>query len=188
MKRQIVLLLIAALSGWTALEPVKAASSFREAYSRLGVVYPREVRQAPEFELKNLDGQTVRLSDFRGRPVLLNFWATWCQPCAEELPSLQRLHESLGEKGLQVVAISIDRSNHEKVRDYVKNYHLTFPVLLDPDQEARRKYFILGLPTSYLIDARGRFRGFVSGAREWDSEASKTVMRILLANAFDGEP
>lgn len=84
---------------------------------------------------------------------------------------MQKLYESLNKKGIEVVAISIDRTDQGKVQEYAKQYHLTFPVLLDPDQKIRKNYYIMGLPTSYLIDASGKLRGFVSGAREWDSAA-----------------
>jgi len=156
----------------------------QDAYSQLGAVYPQRVKQAPDFKLQTLDGKPMRLSDFRGKPILLNFWATWCEACKEELPSMQRLHEEMAKDGIQVVAISIDRTGPGKIRGYVEEYKLTFPILLDPDQEARRQYFIMGLPTSYLIDAEGKLRGFISGAREWDSETSKRVMRILLNKDF----
>jgi len=160
------------------------ALAHKEAYSQLGAVYPQRVKEAPKFNLKDLTGKAVDLSDFRGKPILLNFWATWCHACKEELPSMQRLHETMKKKGVQVIAISIDRANADRVQKYVDEYKLTFPVLLDPNQETRRRYFIMGLPTSYLIDAQGKLRGFISGARKWDSESSKRVMQILLNNEF----
>ncbi|QPJ63867.1 MAG: TlpA family protein disulfide reductase [Candidatus Nitronauta litoralis] len=161
------------------------ALAHKEAYSQLGAVYPQRIKVAPEFSLKDLTGKTVDLKDLRGKPVLLNFWATWCQACKEELPSMQRLHETMKNEGVQVIAISIDRADPEEVQKYVDQYKLTFPVLLDPNQETRRRYFIMGLPTSYLIDANGKLRGFISGSREWDSETSKRVMRILLNKEFN---
>ena len=160
------------------------APAYQDAYSQLGAVYPKRVKEAPDFKLKTLDGRPMSLSDFRGKPILLNFWATWCEACKEELPSMQRLHDEMAKEGVQVVAVSIDRTGPEKIQHYVDEYHLTFPILLDPNQQARREYFIMGLPTSYLIDAQGKLRGFISGAREWDSETSKKVMRILLRNDF----
>ena len=162
-----------------------SALAHKEAYSKLGAVYPRRVKEAPKFSLKDLNGKTVQLKDLRGKPVLLNFWATWCQACKEELPSMQRLHEMMKDEGVQVIAVSIDRADPEKVREYIDHYKVTFPVLLDPDQETRRRYFIMGLPTSYLIDAEGNLRGFVSGSRDWDSETSQKVMRILLNKEFN---
>lgn len=169
------------------ITPLLSASALahKEAYSKLGAVYPRRVKEAPKFNLKDLNGNTVTLQDLRGKPILLNFWATWCQACKEELPSMQRLHEAMKNEGVQVIAISIDRAGPEKVREYIDHYKVTFPVLLDPNQETRHEYFIMGLPTSYLIDAEGKLRGFVSGSREWDSETSRKVMRILLNKEFN---
>jgi len=149
------------------------------AFERMGIAPSKTEKPAPDFTLKDVNGQTIHLKDFRGKSILLNFWATWCEPCKQELPSMQKLYESLNKKGIEVVAISIDRTDQGKVQEYAKQYHLTFPVLLDPDQKIRKNYYIMGLPTSYLIDASGKLRGFVSGAREWDSAASEEVMLSL---------
>jgi peroxiredoxin len=151
-----------------------------DAFNQMGIVPPRVEKPAPNFSLKDLDGKTIRLDDFRGKPVLLNFWATWCKACKDELPSMQRLYKSLEKEGVEVIAVSIDRRNFDRVQSFVDEYQLTFPVLLDPDQKARKDYFILGLPTSYLIDADGKLKGYISGARAWDSPASKEVMLSLL--------
>ena len=111
--------------------------------------------------------------------VLLNFWATWCGPCKDELPAMQRLYEAQRKDGVEIVAVSIDRDNKERVKEYIRKYNLTFPVLLDPDQKVRKNYFIMGLPTSYLIGVDGKLKGFVSGAREWDSTISKQMFSTL---------
>ena len=93
---------------------------------------------------------------------------------------MQRLHDASKNSGnIQVIAISIDKSNIEKIHEYAQNLNLSFPILLDPDRTARKPYFIRGLPTSYLIDAEGKLKGFISGAREWDSPAAKQVFRLL---------
>ncbi len=149
-------------------------------FERMGVVQPRNERNAPDFSLETPDGKTLGLKDFKGKVILLNFWATWCEPCKAELPSMQRLYESLRPAGVEVVAISIDRNKKDRIKEYVKEYDLTFPVLLDPSQKVRKGYFIMGLPTSYLIGADGNLKGFVSGAREWDSAASKKLFSNLV--------
>ena len=92
---------------------------------------------------------------------------------------MQRLYKKLGPLGVEVVAVSMDRDNPDKVKKYIDQYNLTFPILLDPRQEARKSYFIMGLPTSYLIGADGRLKGFISGAREWDSPASIRMFSAL---------
>ena len=151
----------------------------QEHFEKMGVALPKKEKIAPDFKLKNLVGDTVALNNFQGKTVLLNFWATWCLPCKEELPSMQRLYKKLGFLGVEVVAVSIDRDNPDKVKKYIDQYNLTFPILLDPRQEARKSYFIMGLPTSYLIGADGRLKGFISGAREWDSPASIRMFSAL---------
>ena len=156
------------------------AIAHQEHFEKMGVALPKTMKSAPDFKLKNLVGEIVALNNFQGKTVLLNFWATWCLPCKEELPSMQRLYKKLGPSGVDVVAVSIDRDNPAKVKRYIDQYNLTFPVLLDPGQEVRKAYFIMGLPTSYLIGPDGNLKGFVSGAREWDSPASIRMFSNLI--------
>jgi len=162
--------------GLFAFPPNAAADPFEQ----LGVARPRTVKPAPDIELKNLEGKPVNLSQFRGKPVLINFWATWCGPCKMELPSLQRLHESSKSNGeIQILAVAIDRFNIDRVHEFAQSFNLTFPILLDQDRQAQKDYFIRGLPTSYLVDAEGRLRGFISGARHWDSPQAKEMFKEL---------
>lgn len=155
-------------------------TAFADPFEQLGVARPHSSKQAPDFVLKDIYGQSINLSQFKGKPVLLNFWATWCGPCREELPSMQRMHEASKKNGeFHIIAISIDRSNLKKVNKYAEDLNLTFPILVDPDRETRKAYFIRGLPTSYLIDAEGKLRGFISGSRNWDSPASLELMKSL---------
>lgn len=151
-----------------------------DPFEQLGVARPRTSKPAPDFVLKDIHGKTVSLAQFKGKPVLLNFWATWCGPCKEEMPSMQKLYDAAQNNGkFQIIAISIDRFNIEKVNQYAKDLNLTFPILIDPDREIRKTYFIRGLPTSYLIDSEGKLQGFVSGARNWDNPASLELMKSL---------
>jgi peroxiredoxin len=151
-----------------------------DSFAKMGVVLPKNEKIAPNFILETVTGEKISLKDFKGKAVLLNFWATWCQPCKKELPSMQRIYEELNSEGVEVVAISIDRNKKEQVEKYIQNYNLTFPVLLDPSQKVRKDYFILGLPTSYLIGSDGKLKGFISGAREWDSNDSKEMFSTLM--------
>ena len=93
---------------------------------------------------------------------------------------MQRLYEDLKLDGFEIVAISIDRDKKEQVHRYIEEYDLTFPVLLDPNQNVRKDYFILGLPTSYLIGKDGKLKGFISGAREWNSVEAKQMFQTLI--------
>ncbi len=146
-------------------------------FEKMGVVPAKTFKSAPDFVLQNVQGETVKLSDFKGKVLLLNFWATWCAACKEEMASMQNLYSTVD--GVEVLAISIDRWNEERVQEYVKKNNLTFPVLLDQDQEVRKQYFVMGLPTSYLIDGEGKIRGYASGARAWDSPDSKNLFLAL---------
>jgi peroxiredoxin len=157
-----------------------SAKAHQESFKAMGVVLPRNELPAPDFTLQNSNGNSVSLSDFKGKAVLLNFWATWCVPCKKELPSMQKLYEALKLDGVEVIAISIDRDKQKRIHQYINDYKLTFPVLLDPSQKVRKDYFILGLPTSYLIGADGKLKGFISGEREWDSTASKKLFSTLV--------
>ncbi len=118
---------------------------------------PRIGKEAPDFHVVDLEGMPVRLSDFRGHPVWLSFWATWCPPCRAESPDIEAAYQQYGDGGLVVLAIDIgeDRST---VRNYVTRAGLTFNVALDPTEEVAATYRIAGAPTHYFIDANGILR------------------------------
>ncbi|MBC8284560.1 MAG: TlpA family protein disulfide reductase [Nitrospinae bacterium] len=148
-------------------------------FERMGIVAPKESKPAPEFSLKNIRGGTTQLSDFKGKIVLINFWATWCAACIEEMASMQNLYGSLQKQGVEIVAISIDRWNEDRIIEYADKNKLSFHILRDPDQIVRKQYYVMGLPTSYLIDGEGKIRGYASGARSWDSSASQNALLSL---------
>lgn len=109
---------------------------------------------APDFELTGLDGKPVRLSELRGRPLLLNFWATWCAPCRQEMPLLQKAAERHAEQGLVVVGVDVGEEA-EAVRNYIEALGVGFPILLDSTQDVSDLYRVYGLPTSFFIDPQG---------------------------------
>ncbi|MEK9629145.1 MAG: TlpA disulfide reductase family protein [Nitrospinota bacterium] len=149
---------------------------------KMGIVSPKNSRPAPDFKLKNIRGGETQLSDFKGKIVLINFWATWCGACIEEMASMQNLYKNLKNQDVEIVAISIDRWNEDRIIEYADKNKLNFHILRDPDQKVRKKYYVMGLPTSYLIDAEGKIRGFASGARTWDSIASQNALLSLKDN------
>ncbi len=135
---------------------------------------------APGFELLDMEGQPHRLADFAGRVVVLNFWATWCPPCVEEMPSLQRLEDLLEEEGLSVVAISVD----ERLADvpaFVEEHELRFLVLHDLGKRVSRRYEVFQFPETWIIGRDGRLVSRVIGARDWSAPASLRVFRDLLS-------
>ncbi len=151
----------------------------QQSFENMGITKPRTEKPAPDFSLQDIKGNKVSLEDFRGKSILLNFWATWCEACKEEMPSMQRLYERLSGQGVEVVAISIDRRNFDRIKEYAEQYKLTFPILWDPDQKVRKHYYIMGLPTTYLIGPEGKLRGYASGARVWDSPDSIQALTSL---------
>lgn len=111
---------------------------------------------APDFTLPDLDGNPVRLSSFRGQPVILNFWATWCPPCKQEMPALQRLHEEMGGR---VRIIGIDRAEPvDTVRRFADQYGITFTIALDRTDELATRYGLTGIPETFFLDSGGVVR------------------------------
>lgn len=124
---------------------------------------PAEGELAPDFTLTTPGGEPVALSDFRGKTVVLNFWATWCPPCRAEMPELQQVWEERGEgRDLVVLAVDVEESA-DAVTDFVENFGLTFPVALDADGSVADRYGLPGLPSTFFIDAEGVLRSQVLG-------------------------
>ncbi len=134
---------------------------------------------APEISLSDVTGTTHRLSEYRGRAILLNFWATWCIPCRTEIPSMERAYRRLGQKGLAVLAVNLD-AGRGPVEAFIKEHGVTFPVLLDPQGTSSRAYHVLGLPTSYLIDREGRLVLREIGPRDWSEGEALRKLEALL--------
>lgn len=133
------------------------------------------------FELADLSGKVVSLTEYRGKVVLLNFWSALCAPCVAEMPSLNALHISLQDKGLQVIAVSIDASDR-LVKEFLIKQPVAFPVLMDREREVYFDVFAAPvLPVSYLLDRDGIVRETFNGPREWDSPVIKAKMVKLLA-------
>jgi peroxiredoxin len=136
---------------------------------------------APPFELAEPDGsRPLRLEDLRGRVVLLNFWATWCKPCEDEMPAMERLYRTLGGPEFELVAISVD-TDAGAVTRFRDRLGLSFPILLDPGSEVSRRYQTTGYPESFLIDRSGNLASarFV-GPRQWDEPEYESLVRRLL--------
>lgn len=122
---------------------------------------------APDFTLQDVDGKTWRLSELRGRPVIVNFWATWCPPCREEMPSMQRAWEQLQAEGVVMLAVNVGESA-DTVFQFTANYPVDFPLLLDLDSAVLGLWPVQGLPATFVVDAAGRIAYRAIGGREWD--------------------
>jgi thiol-disulfide isomerase/thioredoxin len=144
--------------------------------------------KAPPIEGVTLDGKKTprKLADYSDKVVLLNVWATWCEPCRIEMPSIEKLHKEFASKGLAVVAISVDDPGAEqRILDFVKEYGLTFEVLHDPRQVTTRNYQITGYPETFIIARDGTIRRKLIGAADWSSDANRALIRELLGVAAD---
>ncbi|HSJ14558.1 MAG TPA: TlpA disulfide reductase family protein [Longimicrobiales bacterium] len=143
----------------------------------------------PDYSMLTLAGEPRSISHYRGDPILLNVWATWCPPCVREMPALQRLHEALAPEGVRVVAVSVDAPEGRvngwgraggNVERFVAQHELTFEILRDPSGDIETAYGLVGLPTTFLIDRDGRIRERVIGWREWDRPEVIDQVRELL--------
>jgi len=133
----------------------------------------------PLAELPTLDGKSARLEP-GAAPFLVNFWATWCLPCRQEMQSLERVHVALGARGLRVVGISID-TDEFLVHEYVLHERLTFPILLDRGPlPARRDFMVRAYPSSFLVDRAGRVAEIWVGSRDWDDPALRQRLERVL--------
>lgn len=152
-------LILLALAAFLSL-PRAGQQTAREEYSAIPVAvdFP-----APDVALTDLTGKAVALSDFRGKVILYNAWATWCPPCKQEMPTLQAYYEAHKEQGFVIVAIA-DGQSLEEVRAFAQDYRLTFPVWPDPEFLASKTFRINSLPTSFVIDRAGNVRLTWTGA------------------------
>lgn len=125
-------------------------------------------------------GQPTTFARYRGQVVLLNVWATWCQPCRVEMPSMERLHRAFAGTDFRIVAVSIDKEGPEVVRQFVQELGLTFDVLHDQTSDIQRIYQTTGVPESFVIDRNGVIIKKVIGAAEWDGPVTETLLRRLL--------
>ena len=126
--------------------------------------------KAADFSLKDLSGKTVKLSDYKGKVVLLNFWASWCPPCREEMPSIQKLYARMKGKKFSILAVSVDRGGENSVRRFIKEAGYEFKILLDPEGEAASRYSVGGIPATFIIDKKGEIVDKIIGAYQWDDE------------------
>lgn len=148
-------------------------------FEKMGVVRVAPgTTTAVDLRLPDINGLNVALSDFRGKIVLLNFWATWCPTCVAEMPAMQKLHRGLGEKDFAIVAISLGDSA-EQVKDFFKKHKLTFTALLDSTGELGARFGLRGIPTTIILDKAGQAIGIAIGLRDWDSRESMELFKRL---------
>ena len=125
--------------------------------------------KAPDFTLPDLDGKVVRLDDQRGKVVFLNIWATWCPPCVDEMPSMEKLYQQLKGEDFEILAVSIDKNGTESVLPFMKKHNLSFTALIDSKESLKYKYQTTGIPETFIIDRNGIIVEKVIGPRNWAS-------------------
>jgi cytochrome c biogenesis protein CcmG/thiol:disulfide interchange protein DsbE len=156
------LMAVAAVLGGLWIFASRVPDSKEETAGRGIEAAPRTGFMAPDFTMTTLDGSTVRLSELRGHPVLINFWASWCGPCRSEMPHIQAAHETHSGDGLIVLGVN-QRESPTDVARFVEEFNLTFAIPLDSDGAASGSYQARALPTSFFVDADGIIRGTFTG-------------------------
>ncbi len=137
-----------------------------------------EAPLAPDFELSGPNGETYRLSDFLGRPLIVNFWATWCPPCRAEMPAMQRAWQQLEPEGIGLIAINVGEEA-DAVSAFLEQVPVSFPLPLDTDSKVTQRWPLRGLPTTFVMAPDGRLVYKATGEREWDDPAVLELVRAL---------
>ncbi len=136
---------------------------------------------APDFRLPAVNGKYLSLSDFRGKIVMVHFWATWCPPCVEELPTLAKLYGVLEGKDFEMLAVSVDEGGAEAVTAFMHRNNLNLPVLLDSDHAVSSKYGTFKFPETYILDREGVVRYKIIGPRDWQDPAALELLQNMMA-------
>jgi peroxiredoxin len=153
--------------------------SARDTFKRLGIEKPGKATPAPDFTLEDLSGRRWSLKSAKGKIVFLNFWATWCVPCRQEMPLMEKLYREFKPDGLEMVAVNF-REDKRTVRKFFDELGVSFTVLLDGDGKVCDEYGAWSLPLTYIIDRNGQFIGKTIGDRKWDSEDARAFFRELV--------
>jgi peroxiredoxin len=139
---------------------------------------------SPDFALETADGEIIRLSDLRGRPVIVNFWASWCPPCREEMPALERVYQAYQDQGALVLGVnSTVQDDRQKALDFAAEQGLTFPILFDSTGEVTQQYGVRALPTTYFIDAQGIIQEVIAGG-----PMAEALLRIRMEQLLEKGP
>jgi cytochrome c biogenesis protein CcmG/thiol:disulfide interchange protein DsbE len=135
---------------------------------------------APEFSLADLKGNAVRLANLKGKIVFVNVWATWCEPCRQEMPSMQALYTTLAGPDFEMLAVSADQSKKDVIERFVQMHKLSFPVLPDPDLQVAGRYRVTGYPETFIINRNGVIVAHEIGPRQWDAPETLATLRTLI--------
>ncbi|BCA81025.1 TlpA disulfide reductase family protein [Desulfuromonas sp. AOP6] len=143
---------------------------------------PAAIAMAPDFSLTDMQGESVSLSEYRGKVVFLNFWASWCPPCKEEMPSMESLYQGLKEGDFVMLAVNVEENGKEAVAQFLKEVPVNFPILLDSTQAVANLYKVRGLPHTFIIDREGNMVDSVTGALDWNApEVVRYISSLMTA-------
>ncbi|MCL6645763.1 MAG: TlpA family protein disulfide reductase [Dehalococcoidia bacterium] len=151
-----------------------------EAMKALAIQPMREPTPAPDVTLSLLSGSRLGIKDLHGKALLVNFWATWCVPCQWEMPLMETLYQAYKDRGFVILAISLDQGDPARVRAFVADKKLTYPVALDPQMQAAQQFGVRGLPATLLVGPDGSIKGVTYGPKEWDGKAARELIASLL--------
>ena len=151
-----------------------------DLFSKVGIQATKSGKKAPNFSLEDLKGKKSELKHFKGKVIFLNFWATWCGPCKEEMPSMEALYNQFKEKDFVFLTISVDYEGVKPVKEYIDKQRYTFPVLIDPKCETLDLFEVKGIPTTFLIDKKGIMIGRAIGPKDWKRQEVISIVNLLI--------
>lgn len=173
-----VVIALAAAVGASPRSSTGKSLSLDDAIRELELIRPPRPKFAEDFTIPTADGKTFKLSAQRGRPVFINFWATWCPPCLEEMPALERLWRAQKDAGFVMLAVTVD-ANPKLAAPFVERHKFTFVVGHDPKMELANTYGVRALPSSFVVDRDGRLAAVAIGPRVWDNVAAHSLIERL---------
>jgi thiol-disulfide isomerase/thioredoxin len=178
MRRRLATLFLGLMLSFWCAAPARAQSGVN--FKVIPSLQPmKDVAPTPDFSLGTPEGTKLSLKDFRGKTVFLNFWATWCVPCREEMPAMEKLYQEYKDKNFVVLAINVKDRKQEAVA-FMKELKLTYPVAFDPEAEIAQLYGAWGLPTTYIIGPKGEGLARAWGPAEWYGPAARKLFKELL--------
>ena len=175
----LVALLVGSMDGQRAFAEKKEGTA-KDVFDALQIRRFDEPVEVPDFSLPLIGGGEAKLSDYKGKLVFLNFWATWCPYCRKEREALQATYEKYKEQEFVVLSVSIDRAGSDTVAAFVEEHGLTFPNMHDQTAAVAAEYGVRGIPATYFVNADGKIIGGVIGPRQWDSEDVHALIEELL--------
>lgn len=158
---------------------IQAQTSIEDLLREEGFSIASDLRTATNITLQRLDSEQTSLSSYMGNVVFLNFWATWCGPCRNEMPSMEKLHNAMSSDKFEILAVDLSETP-DQVAEFAEELGLTFPILLDESGMYGRIYDVRSIPTTYLIDKEGRLLARYIGTRDWNTESFIALLRKLI--------